>query len=83
VVVQLQTRLHAIVAGKLEEGEAFGFARFLVRAVADGCRGDFGEVRADGVRGGCEGEVPWGGWRVLDGRMHVEKVTGETEVTDL
>lgn len=57
MVVELQTRLHAIVAAELEEGEAFRRARLFVRAVADGGGRDFGEVSADGVRGGREGEV--------------------------
>jgi len=62
MVEELQTRLHAVVAAELEEGEAFGFARLLVRAVADGGRGDFGEVRADAGGAGCVGEVAfaWG-----------------------
>lgn len=58
---ELQTRLHAVVAAELEEREAFRFARRLVRAVADGGRGDFGEVRADAGCAGCVGEVAFAG----------------------
>lgn len=57
MMVHFQTRLHAIVAVELEEGEALRLAGFFMRAVPDGGRGDFGEVCTDGGGGGCEGEV--------------------------
>lgn len=61
MMIQLQTSLHPIVAAEFQERKTFRFARFFVRAVADGGGLHFGEVRGYGFGCCCEGEVAWRG----------------------